>query len=163
MTGRRTALYRLFRSDGGLLYIGIGYGPAVRIASHRRKPWGSDIDITRTAITWFDDRDGAETAELRAIRDEKPLHNIVTGDENGCARFLPGVDGEPRRGFRPNAAQEAKLVKIRQAWAEREAARGEYRRLLIACGEAGVPVLYLSRELGVERKTLYRQLGRSAT
>lgn len=163
MSARATGLYRLYRRDGTLLYIGIGYDPSVRIASHRRKSWGADIDPAKTTVDWHEDRDEAETAELLAVRTEKPLHNIVTADENGCARFLPYEDGAPRRGFRPSAYQQERLALIRRAFDERNAARAEYLQAIRACGEAGVSVPHLAKELGVQRKTLYRQMGRSTT
>ncbi len=112
-TARRVGMYRLRKTDGTLLYIGIGYDPALRIAAHRReKTWWPDVDAALTTIEWLADREIAEAAELAAIRDEKPLHNIVTGDEHGCARFLPVPAGH-RRGRLPNPRGPKVAVNLR--------------------------------------------------
>ncbi|MER7280521.1 GIY-YIG nuclease family protein [Dactylosporangium sp. NPDC000244] len=157
---RRTGLYRLRKSDGTLLYIGIGYDPAVRITSHRRKSWGGDIDITKTTIEWFENRESAETAELAAIRDEQPIHNIVTGDENGCARFLPHSGRSwGRPAWRGSPAQMAALANARRLSREL-AAINTARWDLIAHGRAlGIPDTTLCEESGESRSTLNRRLG----
>ncbi|MFD1366238.1 hypothetical protein [Actinoplanes sichuanensis] len=47
-----------------------------------------------------------------------------------------------------------------------ERAEAEYREALAAVVDPdrdGVPIAYMARELGLERKTVYRHLGRSMT
>lgn len=71
----RTALYRHFDGDGGLLYIGISKDPEGRWMAHRgnREPW---IHLaTRRTDEWFDSRHAALAAEARAIRAERPRFN----------------------------------------------------------------------------------------
>ena len=90
----RTALYRLFTSQQKALYIGISFNPKARLASHSRtKHWWGEVDQSLTRIVWFSDRGQAEAAELAAIRDEQPEHNVVTGDENGRAHFSKSKAG----------------------------------------------------------------------
>lgn len=73
----RTAVYRLFREDGRLLYVGMG-SPRDRLLMHaRKKEWWPDVDPTRTTITWYDNRAAARAAESRAIRAEDPIHNVL--------------------------------------------------------------------------------------
>lgn len=162
----RTALYRFFRPDGSPLYFGITNSIKVRFAQHaRNKDWWPDVDHSRTRIEWFDSREEAETAELAAIRAEEPEHNIVTSDESGCARFLPNPTGRRwgRPKWAPTEAQQVKIdavVELRRQWRETGA---EYMRMLVLLTDpkgADVPVVYLARRIGVERKTIYRHIGR---
>lgn len=53
------------------------------------------------------------------------------------------------------------VVELRRQWQETEA---EYKRMLVLLtdpGGADVPVVYLARRIGVERKAIYRHIGRS--
>jgi hypothetical protein len=70
-----TALYRHFDSDGRLLYVGISLSAIIRLAEHRASPWFDDI--ARVEIERHPTRKAALAAERKAIRDERPLHNIV--------------------------------------------------------------------------------------
>jgi len=157
---RRTALYRLFMADGTLLYIGIGYDPAVRIAAHRRKSWGGDIDPNRTLIEWFDDRGSAETAEIAAIRDEKPRHNVVTADENGCATFLPKPDGRwGRPVWRGSQVQMKALAEARRLSEKRAGIEAAMWATLARGRQLDIPDTTLCDESGESRSTLNRRLG----
>lgn len=72
----RTALYRLYDADGRLLYVGISKRPVVRWAEHavdKGDLWWSEVE--RKTVEWFDTREEAESAEVRAIREEKPEYN----------------------------------------------------------------------------------------
>lgn len=70
----RTALYRLYDTDGRLAYVGIAKDPAGRWKQHARySEWWPKV--TNKAVTWFDSRDGAEHAEKAAIKTEGPLYN----------------------------------------------------------------------------------------
>jgi predicted GIY-YIG superfamily endonuclease len=78
-TQRRTALYRLFATDGRLLYIGIAYDPDQRWQGHSDKIWWTDV--TEKTVDWFDSREEAATAEIAAIGVEKPLYNKADSAE----------------------------------------------------------------------------------
>lgn len=70
----RTALYRLYDANGGLLYVGITYNPEQRWDAHRSdKTWWPEV--ASKVVEWYDTRPEALTAELDAIRTELPLHN----------------------------------------------------------------------------------------
>lgn len=72
----RTALYRLFDQEGGLLYIGISHKPDVRWGQHSEdKEWWPSVD--RRAVEWHDTRVDAERAESAAIKAERPMHNVI--------------------------------------------------------------------------------------
>jgi predicted GIY-YIG superfamily endonuclease len=74
--GVRTALYRLRDATGRLLYIGISSDPLRRWPEHAAdKPWWADV--SDLSMQWFESRPAALAAEARAIRDERPLHNVV--------------------------------------------------------------------------------------
>jgi hypothetical protein len=76
MMDQRTALYRHFRDDGVLLYVGISLSPLVRLCQHRESSRWFD-DIARIEVEWLPNRLEAMEAERRAIRTEKPVHNVV--------------------------------------------------------------------------------------
>lgn len=73
-TDQQTGLYRLFDKGGRLLYVGIGYDPAVRWARHAAvtKWWK---DVAEKYVDWYDTRAEAERAEITAIRYERPVYN----------------------------------------------------------------------------------------
>lgn len=72
---RRTCLYRHFNADGCLLYVGVSYSPSDRKHHHN---WASSWfpQVARTTMGWFATRRAALDAELRAIKEENPLHNL---------------------------------------------------------------------------------------
>lgn len=71
----RTALYRHWDASGKLLYVGISLSPLSRISKHRdRSHWFNSIACI--SIQWFDSREQASRAERRAIRRERPRHNL---------------------------------------------------------------------------------------
>ncbi|MFI8206844.1 MULTISPECIES: GIY-YIG nuclease family protein [unclassified Streptomyces] len=70
-----TALYRFFDADGALLYVGITYDTEQRFASHRNSsPWWRDV--ASESIEWHDTRTLALAAESKAIKAERPRHNV---------------------------------------------------------------------------------------
>jgi len=104
----KTALYRHFDADGMLLYLGISLNSVARTAQHRAcAHWFRDI--ARIAIEWHDTREAAEGAERAAIRNERPMHNVVH------ARGLPR---RVRVGSRP-------LAQTQGPWAVCHAATGK--------------------------------------
>jgi hypothetical protein len=113
LAARRTGLYRLFDHGGVLLYIGIGYVPERRWKHHRRyKSWWPDVDPSRTTVVWYDDREAAESNELAAIRDERPIHNLVTSDDQGCIWLKPSPEGK-KRGRPPNLGPPKVFLNVR--------------------------------------------------
>lgn len=89
----RTALYRLWDAQGGLLYIGIAVDPDVRWRVHRREKTWSHL-VAERVTEWFPDRPAAEAAEAAAISSEKPRYNVShsttrkRGDAKGEYRNL---------------------------------------------------------------------------
>jgi hypothetical protein len=71
-----TSLYRHFDASGLLLYVGISLCPAQRTRAHR---YGADWfrKVACIKVEWHPSREAAEEAELRAIRDERPAHNLA--------------------------------------------------------------------------------------
>lgn len=71
-----TTLYRFYNDDGQLLYVGIAGNPARRFEQHaHEKTWWDDV--RRVTVNHFDTREQAAVAEVAAIREERPLHNVV--------------------------------------------------------------------------------------
>lgn len=71
-----TTLYRLFDSEGALLYVGVAGNPGRRWEQHAgEKPWWGLV--ARTTLQHFEHRQDALVAELEAIRNEDPIYNIV--------------------------------------------------------------------------------------
>ncbi|MEV2239603.1 GIY-YIG nuclease family protein [Micromonospora sp. NPDC049891] len=167
VTRRPTALYRLHSGAGVLLYIGITNDVRRRFSNHaRRKAWWVDVDPARTRVEWLPCRDEAETAELQAIRDEKPLHNVITSDENGCARFLPSATGARwgRPKWQPSRSQALAVDVVVEMYQLKKQLEADYKALLAEVADPNrddVPIKHLAERLGVERKTVYRHLGQS--
>lgn len=159
----RTALYRLFSTDGSLLYIGVTLDPEKRFAAHAyTKKWWPEVDPIRTRIEWFDDRATAESAELAAIRVESPRYNIVTSDAAGCARFLPDPTGRRwgRPVWLPSSSEPLLIEQAQQAWREVAEAEDRAWRATAALREGGIPDLVICERIEqVSRATLNRRLG----
>jgi predicted GIY-YIG superfamily endonuclease len=69
------ALYRHFNVDGELLYVGISVSSLVRLTKHRHaSSWFSEIAVVK--IEHFPNRPDALKAEAKAIREERPRHNL---------------------------------------------------------------------------------------
>jgi GIY-YIG catalytic domain len=73
----RTAVYRLYDTNGTLLYIGSSNNPPYRYSEHACSPLKSSWwpQVTRKDETWYDKRTDAQQAEAQAIRTEHPRHN----------------------------------------------------------------------------------------
>lgn len=69
-------LYRFYSATGQLLYVGITMNPPARWKKHKESKdwWGEVVGIT---LETYPTRDDLQAAERRAIRVERPLHNIV--------------------------------------------------------------------------------------
>jgi predicted GIY-YIG superfamily endonuclease len=75
------ALYRLYGTDGALLYIGVTDDPDRRFKQHRdSKPWWPQV--ARKTIEWRPSRAIALAEEAAAIKAEAPVYNI---DHNPAA------------------------------------------------------------------------------
>lgn len=75
------AMYRFYDAAGDLLYVGISWSVAQRMASHRRdKPWWQDIVTVK--IEWFPNRTEVLVAEGTAIQDENPKYNLTGATTN---------------------------------------------------------------------------------
>lgn len=71
-----TDLYRIFDSEGRLLYVGISAALGERVSQHRNgKNWWWQ-DVATIHVVHYETRDEARAQELAAIRTELPLHNI---------------------------------------------------------------------------------------
>lgn len=69
-----TAVYRLFDSEGRLLYVGIARDPEERFKGHAStSPWWPRVACRE--IGWQPTRCKAEERETEAIRTEGPLYN----------------------------------------------------------------------------------------
>ena len=72
---RPAAVYRLYSHAGDLLYIGASVNPDIRERVHSGKPWGQEIDNSRTGVTWYPSALHAAVAERDGIRYERPRYN----------------------------------------------------------------------------------------
>ena len=70
-----TALYRHFDDSDNLLYVGISINPWDRLLAHQKNDWA--FRAVRMETEWFDNRVDAASAEVAAIKTERPAHNIV--------------------------------------------------------------------------------------
>lgn len=73
---RETCLYRHFNKGGDLLYVGISISAAMRTYAHEKgSHWFRDVETIK--VEWFDSPTEALAAEKAAIKEEKPIHNVV--------------------------------------------------------------------------------------
>lgn len=72
-----TTLYRYFDSDDVLLYVGISLNAILRLAQHSYSGAEWTARIARSTFNHFSTRSEALAAEKAAIKNEKPLFNVV--------------------------------------------------------------------------------------
>lgn len=75
MTAKMTALYRHYSVDGALLYVGI----STRLMTRTKCHVDDAVWMPETAsihIEWFSSVDDARAAEKKAIKAERPVHNL---------------------------------------------------------------------------------------
>jgi predicted GIY-YIG superfamily endonuclease len=105
-----TVLYRLFDSEDRLLYVGITDRYGLRMGQHRTSKWWWPR-VHRTETEWFASRAVAETMEVRAIRSERPLYNVM--DTERALQSAAGLVGawltldDPYAEEREQVAREA--------------------------------------------------------
>lgn len=89
-TPQGTALYRLYNTDGRLLYVGITSNPKARWSAHSRdKHWWPEV--ARKTIEWFETRKSAERIEKVEVEEESPRYNKVFNGERRVELYNEGV------------------------------------------------------------------------
>lgn len=69
-----TSLYRLYDKAERLLYVGMSADPVGRIEVHMKtQPWA--LEVAEARFEWHGTRWHAETAEIIAIKGERPAYN----------------------------------------------------------------------------------------
>jgi predicted GIY-YIG superfamily endonuclease len=106
-TVRVWRLYRVWRANGTLLYIGItGREPLARLIEHLyEQQWAHEIARWEVDPHEYASEVEALAAELAAIRSEKPIRNWV-GNEGPHRQWLPKVGSYRHSGRRPVAAPD---------------------------------------------------------
>lgn len=101
---RPHALYRFYDRHRALLYIGITACLPTRLTHHDdHKPWWTDVaDIT---VQHFTGRDAVLDAEAKAIRTERPLHNVVHNRRPGSASPVQLLDSYDQPALLPGERQ----------------------------------------------------------
>ncbi len=80
------AAYRLYDSERRLLYVGTTTDPSRRLREHTARSWSESI--ATVTLEWYQDLVGASEAEMRAIKSEKPIHNVLGNDPREDRRAL---------------------------------------------------------------------------
>lgn len=81
-----TSLYKLYDRKSQLLYVGIAGNPGRRFQQHRgHKPWWGSVQTIK--LRHFKTRAEAEVAEIRSIKNDRPLYNITHAGEPRPAAF----------------------------------------------------------------------------
>jgi hypothetical protein len=89
-----TTLYRLHDAEGRLLYVGISSSGGRRLEQHAySKAWWHEV--AAATFEEFPTREAAAAAELQAIRDENPRHNIAGRLSGGKRRHRQMAAGKP--------------------------------------------------------------------
>ncbi|MGW2371707.1 GIY-YIG nuclease family protein [Kitasatospora sp. NPDC001683] len=101
---RRTAVYRLYDTDGSLLYVGITHNLEQRWADHRHwKRWWHLVH--RSDIQWFPNRASALAAERAAVEAESPrfdkTHRLGRGwRDHPPVTFIDPAEADVKRALR---------------------------------------------------------------
>lgn len=125
----RTALYRLYDADDGLLYVGVTNKPKRRFWEHgSSKAWWSEV--ARHTIKWFDSEFHALQAEVEAITTEAPKYNLRStaaykAQQSATARAI-SPEGRRRRGIGVQA--RAIHVRVFNELVAKGLSQGEARR-----------------------------------
>lgn len=83
-------LYRFYSATGQLLYVGITVNPPARWKKHREsKEWW--CEVVGITLETYPNRGALQDAERRAIRVERPLHNIVHAKQKPPKKVPPVV------------------------------------------------------------------------
>ncbi len=69
----------------------------------------------------------------------------------------------PKTPFAPDDNQKRLLAALKRAHKKAVDSEAEYKQVLAECAAAEIPVAKLAEEVGAQRKTIYRHLGRSMT
>jgi hypothetical protein len=139
----RSALYRLYDSEGTLLYVGISAHPSERLKQHAGdKAWWHHV--ARHEITWIDSRDEAVKAEAEAMRSELPLYNGY--------HHLGGDWPQQARKYDDTAERAAVREAVRTA-----IARGEYKP------DTYLPGAAVGRQFGVSATIAFHALSELAS
>lgn len=96
MNEREPILYRWWRADGTLLYVGKSVSLFARVSSHRKSSSFFPTAATMT-IERFPDEASLAEAEVRAIREEHPLHNVAHNRVGGSPRMLLPIPSASQR------------------------------------------------------------------
>lgn len=114
-------LYRHFDKRGKLLYVGISLSALQRLGQHRENAhWYSEI--SKVTIHPFRDQASAENAERRAIKSEKPLHNVLHANQASDSSAVAESDALPMHVFAPTGP----IWRIRRAILEMGCSRSKF-------------------------------------
>lgn len=121
-----TYVYRFFRGDGTLLYVGVTKNLNSRFSVHQNKPWWPQA--SHSTVDAHGNRALALAAEAMAILEENPLYNIQRPTPARAAKLQTLALGEPKAVHSPYDpvavlerahdridALEADLAAVRQA------------------------------------------------
>lgn len=113
-----TAVYRLYRTDGRLLYVGISDNPAGRFKDHKAaKPWWWEV-VTRE-ITWYPSRLLAKAEEDLAVASENPIYNDF---DTGLATGM-GSRRRPKLRYAHDVTAPERYAKFKKCFIEALEAR----------------------------------------
>lgn len=88
---RPQVLYRLYRSDGALLYVGLTMSPIHRLQTHAaKKAWWHQV--SNITLEHFPDGLSVKDAERLAIATEQPLYNVLQPRRREEKAPLPSPD-----------------------------------------------------------------------
>jgi predicted GIY-YIG superfamily endonuclease len=141
MTDGPHVLYRLFNSDGELLYIGITKDLPARLCHHRtRKPWFSEV--TRSSTENFANRGELAAAEIRAIQNERPKYNSAYLPASCLFEGVRPI-GRPEIGTAVNFRLGELLTEVDRYAAGLAISRAEAIRQLVRMGLKSAASAYL--------------------
>lgn len=102
---RVPAIYRMYDREGLLLYVGQSVDPGSRIRNHRaEKPWWKEV--ARIEIQHVRHASELTRLEVDAIRNERPLYNVVMQRVSTSQRSIEQRRAEMRAAKRREAAEQ---------------------------------------------------------
>lgn len=144
----RTALYRLYDVNNGLLYVGISANPDVRWGQHSQtKPWWSEVADRK--VEWHQMRADAAEAERVAIKAERPVWNL----QHAVGEVVDSEAGRLFAEYRNHVEELRILDGPMKEMAVRELKAGaSVRQLAEMTGLTDEVFRRIARQEGVERR-----------
>lgn len=140
-------VYEFFDASATCIYVGATRNFGKRVSQHRKtQPWWSDVDESRTVVTFFTSAWDARERERELIETRIPEHNRG-GVTSGHI---------PYPADRPEGAIPVRVRPVLEALDERNAARAKLKAVVLEAATGGASVRELAAFTGLSTNTISR-------